>query len=465
MPDNPQLEELFERWDDLRHQGREVSAEELCQDHPELLADLKRRIHALQAMNWLLESDSSAGEDGSSQQSKGWKQLPRSLGRYELKEMIGSGGFGQVWLGYDPQLKRRVAIKVPRPDRLVSADRFLEEAQKVAQLRHPGIVPVYDVGRDGDWCFIVSDYIHGGNLSQRFKHTHPPWQEAVALVIQVADILDYAHKEGYIHRDIKPANILVDQNGKPYLTDFGIAVSPAELGHQVTAAGTLAFMSPEQLQEATPSLDVRTDIYALGVVLYWLTAGQLPYVGESETELRTAILQGKPLSLKTLDATIPDELEGICARTLAKEPSSRFSTACELANALRLIQKPNRRLRPVIVTLGVMVVLAVLACVWIWPLTTERITQDRHELTPEVVEELRRYADTHPGKPFQPDTSDVQRVLNESLGRLNGTTKATLRDAHDKIKEVSPGAAKQIPRVPIPRFSFPNDKPRESPSK
>ena len=468
MPENRELEELLERWDDLRQHGREVSAEELCSEHPELLAELKHRIHALTAMNWLLAGDSSDGDGEEQSSERPWQELPHTLGRYRLDELVGTGGFGQVWKAFDPELKRVVAIKVPRPDRLVSADRFLEEAQKVAQLRHPGIVPVYDVGRDGDWCFIVSDYIEGGNLSERFKDARPIWREAVSLVGQIADILDYAHGQGYVHRDIKPANILLDHDGKPHLADFGIAISPADLGHPVIAAGTLAFMSPEQLGGDVPSLDARTDIYALGVVLYWLVAGELPYVGESETQLRTAILRGERLSLKNCGAVVPGELEQVCCRALAREPVARFSTAREFADALRAIERPRWRRRAFGVV-GLLLLLGLFAYFWkigrterpsaIEPSAQngERQGEPREkEMTPEeVFKKLQEYADTHPPRPFQPDTTDVQKALNDSLGRVDDQTKAMVEDAREKIKGISPQAAKQLREVPIPRFSFP----------
>jgi hypothetical protein len=130
MPD-PKLEQLLEEWEDLRHEGREVSAEELCQNCPELLNELKQRIVVLKSMDWLLESDSSEEQEGIA--NAAWKELPRTLGRYRLDELVGTGGFGQVWKGFDPELQRTVAIKVPRPDRLASsdqADKFLAEARK-----------------------------------------------------------------------------------------------------------------------------------------------------------------------------------------------------------------------------------------------------------------------------------------------------------------------------------------------
>ena len=186
-----------------------------------------------------------------------------------------------MWKGFDPELQRVVAIKVPRPDRISSPDqaqKFLEEARKVAQLKHPGIVPVHDVGRDGDWFFIVSDFIDGENLAQRISRDRPGWEESARLVADVAEILQHAHQQGFIHRDIKPANILLDGQGRPYLTDFGIAISGDDQGRGTTdTAGTLRYMAPEQVAETVSQIDCRSDIYGLGVVLYELLTGQRPF--------------------------------------------------------------------------------------------------------------------------------------------------------------------------------------------
>jgi serine/threonine protein kinase len=232
--------------------------------------------------------------------------------------------------------------------------------------------------------------------------------------------------------------------------------------------GTLAFMSPEQLGGDVPSLDARTDIYALGVVLYWLVAGELPYVGESETQLRTAILQAERRSLKDCGAVVPGELEHVCCRALAREPAARFSTAREFADALRAVERPRWRRRAFGV-LGLVLLLGLLAYFWKIgraerPSAIEPSVQNgvgngeprEKELTPEeVVKKLQEYADTHPPRPFQPDTTDVQKALNENLGRLDSQTKAMVDDAREKIKGISPQAAKQLRKVPIPQFSFP----------
>ena len=344
MSDDSRLDQLLERWEDLRLEGQEVAAEELCRECSELVRPLKRRIAALKSMDWLTNDSGDQDEEA----DEAWQELPRTLGRYRLDELVGTGGFGQVWKGFDPELKRAVAIKVPRPDRIASpdqAERFLEEARKVAQLKHPGIVPVHDVGRDGDWFFIVSDFIDGGNLAQRIAQVRPDWKESARLVAEVAEILGYAHQQGFVHRDIKPANILLDGQGKPYLADFGIAISSNQQKPGGTdTTGTLAYMSPEQVADGTSQIDPRTDIYGLGVVLYELLTGRKPFVADHPADLRKAILSQEPTPPKAIDANIPVELDRICMKLLAKEPGDRYATAADLAAALRAaIRRPGRR--------------------------------------------------------------------------------------------------------------------------
>ena len=213
-----QIDELLDRWEAARDRGERLAAEELCREHPDLLDEVK---HAIAALIWVPDVPQAAepqselisftGSDGHGGRV-GHEPVPKRLGRYELVEPLGAGGFGQVWKAYDPELRRHVAVKVPRTDRgqlPASIDRFLAEAQRVAQLRHPGIVPVFDVGRQDDWCYMVSDLIEGETLQARIRTEMIPWTEAARIAADVADALQYAHDQGFIHRDVKPANILL----------------------------------------------------------------------------------------------------------------------------------------------------------------------------------------------------------------------------------------------------------------
>jgi molecular chaperone DnaK len=335
--DDALIEQLIDRWEDLRSEGRQTIAEELCCERPDLLERLKERLSVLEAMDWLEKEGKSPCKADSLANMV--RPFPRTLGRYRLDELVGTGGFGQVWKGFDPQLQRVVAIKVPRPDRLILPDQaewFLGEARKVASLRHPGIIPVHDVGQDGDWCFIVSDFVEGGNLAQRIAGGCPSWEESARLVSEVADILQYAHDQGFVHRDIKPANIMLDTPGHPYLVDFGVALSKDERkDHVLDTAGTLSYASPEQVREGAGKIDSRADLYSLGLVFYELLTGRHPFTARKSNDLLVAILHHLPKSTRFVDPDIPPMIDEICLRLLAKEPANRFQSAQELAEVLR----------------------------------------------------------------------------------------------------------------------------------
>lgn len=233
-------------------------------------------------------------------------------------------------------MQRPVAVKVPRPRPAARADAddgLLEEARRAAGLRHPGIVAVHDVGRDDGDCFIVSDLIDGENLADRIARSRPGPAESARLIAEVAEALHFAHERGFIHRDIKPANILIDRHGRPLVTDFGIAATTADLirGRSV-ASGTLPYMAPEQVAGEVQLIDARTDLYALGVVLYELLTGRHPYQARTPTALREQILFRSPAPL---EADIPPALAEVCLRCLSKHPADRYGSAQELADELR----------------------------------------------------------------------------------------------------------------------------------
>ena len=267
----------------------------------------------------------------------------RSLGKFELIEMVGSGAFGTVYKARDPQLDRTVAIKVPRSGHLADRadlDRFLREARSVARLRHPAIVPVHEVGQLEDVPYLVSEFVQGLTLSDVLSARRLLPREAAALVAAVADALQYAHEQGVIHRDVTPSNILLDEAGRPHLMDFGLARRDAGDVTMTTdgqVLGTPAYMSPEQARGEGHRVDGRSDLYSLGVVLYQMLTGELPFRGTPRMLLHQ-VLHDEPKPPRRLNDRIPRDLETICLKAMAKEPARRYQTTRELAEDLRRFQ-------------------------------------------------------------------------------------------------------------------------------
>jgi tRNA A-37 threonylcarbamoyl transferase component Bud32 len=261
------------------------------------------------------------------------------LGRFELIERLGVGGFGSVWKARDKELDRTVAIKIPRAGQMAAEEqeKFFREARAAAQLRHPAIVSVHEVGRDGDSVYIVSDFVRGVTLGDWLSGQQMTGHEAAELCAKIADALEHAHEQGVIHRDLKPANIMIDADGQPHLMDFGLA--RREIG-EVTVTldghilGTPAYMSPEQAEGKGHAADRRSDVYSLGVILFQLLTGELPFRGNARM-LMHQVIHDEPPSPRNLNAYIPRDLETITLKCLEKEPTRRYQTAREFADELR----------------------------------------------------------------------------------------------------------------------------------
>lgn len=264
------------------------------------------------------------------------------IGRYEIKSELGRGGMATVYRAWDPLFEREVALKVLPPE-LLHADpqfklRFEREAKIIASLEHPSIVPVYDVGDDTGQPYFVMRYMSGGSLSDRIKAKVMTVAEVVRILEQLAPGMDEAHSKGIVHRDLKPSNILFDAKGTPYISDFGIAKLSQAQGGNVTGSaiiGTPAYMAPEQAQGT--GVDGRTDIYAVGIILFEMLTGKQPY--EADTPMAVAfkhITDPVPQILES-NPSLPSDVETVIQKAMAKNKDDRFSTAGELVDALRTI--------------------------------------------------------------------------------------------------------------------------------
>jgi WD40 repeat protein/tetratricopeptide (TPR) repeat protein len=277
---------------------------------------------------------------------------PRYVTHFLLLERLGGGGFGTVWKARDTQLDRLVAVKLPHRSRLGAeeSELFFREARAAAQLRHPGIVSVYEVGRTEESIYIVSELIEGSSLADWLKDGRMSAAEAAELCRELAAALVHAHARGVIHRDLKPANIILDANLRPHLTDFGLA--RRELGEATMTVdgqlvGTPAYMSPEQARGESHESDARSDVYALGVILFELLTGALPFRGQSSLLLEK-IARDEPPRPRQLRATVPRDLETITLKCLEKEPARRYATAQALADDLgRYLRREPIKARPV----------------------------------------------------------------------------------------------------------------------
>jgi serine/threonine protein kinase len=197
------------------------------------------------------------------------------------------------------------------------------------------------VGREGTTCFIVGEWVEGTNLAARIAADRPGYREAARIAAEVADALGHAHEAGFVHRDIKPANILIDPQGRSYLTDFGIAVVEEDLLRDLTGAGTLPYMAPEQLDPGLGPVDHRSDLYALGVVLYELLTGRRPFRAATAMELRGQILGEDPRPPRSIEPGVPENLERICLHCLVKRPEGRYQRAEEVGADLRAYLGPR----------------------------------------------------------------------------------------------------------------------------
>ncbi|ORT58483.1 serine/threonine-protein kinase [Streptomyces sp. CB03238] len=264
--------------------------------------------------------------------------------RYELSTVIGQGGMGQVWTAYDGRLDRRVAVKLLRPDHMAAATaagemrrRFVRECRVTAQVSHPGLVTVHDAGSDGDDLYLVMQYVEGADLADHLAEHDPyPWQWAVSVAAQLCAVLAAVHAVPIVHRDLKPRNVMVKPDGTVTVLDLGVAsvidTDTTRLTHTGSPIGSPAYMAPEQAMGG--AVGPYTDLYALGALLHELLSGNVPFAGSTALGVLHRHLYEPPVPVRQLRPEIPEALEALVLRLLAKDPQARPSCAQEVYESL-----------------------------------------------------------------------------------------------------------------------------------
>jgi Tol biopolymer transport system component/tRNA A-37 threonylcarbamoyl transferase component Bud32 len=406
------------------------------------------------------------------------------LGRYVIEERIGAGGMGTVYRARDPQLQRTVAIKVvtraPEGDEKAAA---LAEARAASALNHPNICTVHEVGEQGSVAYIVAEFIEGRSLAQLIPHAGLPPETVIRYGIQIADALAHAHDHGVIHRDLKSSNVVIAKDGRAKVLDFGLArrVSTALAGaetHSKSAetdagplAGTLAYMPPEQLL-GQPG-DPRGDVWSLGVLLYEMASGTLPFRGRNQFELTAAILRGAP---EHLPPHVPPMVRQIIARCLAKEPDQRYQRASEARAALEAVHsdfaleaaavpRSTPRRLPWAIVAGVAVVVATVALVLLLP-RARRQPDAPWMHTAEAGHLVRLLSsDTHQFRPaISPDGQLVAYTAQDATGHADLFVRQTsggrpVQLTDDEAHETTPAFSSDGQRVAFARRRVRDEQP------
>ena len=333
--------------------GASVDIEQVATDHPNLAGEL-RELWAVAALAEEFGSDASGGDqdrlEGQGSASTGvnrFAQLAQGFDDYELFEELGRGGMGVVYRARQKSLDRVVALKIVLAGSAATrADlaRFRGEAEAAAQLNHPHIVPVYEVGQHNELPYFTMRYVRGTTLAERLASGPLPGREAAQLLAPVARAIAKAHQKGVLHRDLKPSNILIDAEGRPYVSDFGLAkrLVPDSVDDERTRAfgprtqtgailGTPGYMSPEQAAGSRGTIGVTTDIYSLGAILYALLTGRPPFQAASPVDTVLMILEQDPISPQLLNPSVDRDLEMVALKCLQKPTELRYATADELA--------------------------------------------------------------------------------------------------------------------------------------
>jgi WD40 repeat protein/predicted Ser/Thr protein kinase len=337
------LIDLLMRAEDWRQQGRAFTAADLCPDHPEYWSKLEEQLQRLSHIDQQLHVNETS-HPGFGQTATHPSSPPPEIAfaqkGYEILEEIGRGGMGVVYRARQVGLKRQVALKMILASRYASSqqlDRFQQEAEILAQLRHPNVIQVHEVGEQDGIPFFCMEYMEGGNLAEKVNG-QPQQPRAVAELVQtLARAVHAAHEQGIVHRDLKPANILLDGIGAPKITDFGLAKHLGEETGQTGShiVGTPSYLAPEQVRRDGVAIGPAADVYALGVILYELFTGRVPHRGENSMETVLQVLEQEPVQPSRLQPKLPVDLETITLKCLDKQPGRRYASAADLADDLR----------------------------------------------------------------------------------------------------------------------------------
>ncbi len=342
--DNPQFDPVLVEYLRRIDKGEEVDQAQFIAEHAEFADELRDYFATADRVERIAASpEETLDSDKPSEASSPPLDVVRYFGDYELLEEIARGGMGIVYKARQVSLNRIVALKMILAGQLASDDdvkRFHTEAEAAANLAHPGIVPIFEVGLHEGQHYFSMGFVEGESLARKVAEGPLPPREAAQLIEQVTRAVAYAHKHGVIHRDLKPGNVLMDIDGKPHIADFGLAKrveDDSDLTRTGQIVGTPSYMSPEQASGNLEEIRPTTDVYSLGAVLYALLTGRPPFQSANTSDTLNQVKTQEPVSPRQLNATVPRDLETVCLKCLEKERHQRYVSAEELADDLRRV--------------------------------------------------------------------------------------------------------------------------------